>query len=527
MPGDTEIVTPEGTATLAALFEQGGNGETVDRFGTEKVEVDASVVSYDRDAKVAEEKEIEAVYRASAQDHSIEVTTAAGRTIEVFPDHRMWTPDGVKRARELEEGDELFTQLRTPSGSSGLEKLDVLDFVNGENVMARNCGSHVDELVEQLGGLTAAAETAGISRKALDNYRRRDSIPVPVLQALEDAAGADLPEDITLAAKRDTVEVPRIIDRTAFSRLLGLYAAEGYARRSREEGAEFYQVNICYGEDELAALIEQTIEDVFEMEPTDADHEKIISSRIVYDLFQSLGAGEGAHTKQVPDVILGGADEHVKAFLSTYFAGDGSVEAGRLHVTCQSVSRDLLEGVGLLLQRFGMFYRIRESTRAAGGILVDKYGKQHYEGREFTSYKLHIRSEHAVSFGEEVGFALQRKQNVLENDYSLVRTPREDRMNDLVKDEITDIRVTQADEQYMYDIEVADNHNFATRSGVVSQNCDGDEDSIILLMDALLNFSRQFLPDQRGTRTMDAPLILSTVLHPDEVDDESWNVDVA
>ncbi|MDY6768843.1 MAG: DNA polymerase II large subunit, partial [Candidatus Nanohaloarchaea archaeon] len=53
------------------------------------------------------------------------------------------------------------------------------------------------------------------------------------------------------------------------------------------------------------------------------------------------------------------------------------------------------------------------------------------------------------------------------------------------------------------------------------RNCDGDEDSIILLMDALLNFSRQFLPDQRGTRTMDAPLILSTVLHPDEVDDES------
>ncbi|MDY6768744.1 MAG: DNA polymerase II large subunit, partial [Candidatus Nanohaloarchaea archaeon] len=58
------------------------------------------------------------------------------------------------------------------------------------------------------------------------------------------------------------------------------------------------------------------------------------------------------------------------------------------------------------------------------------------------------------------------------------------------------------------------------------RNCDGDEDSIILLLDALLNFSRQFLPDQRGTRTMDAPLILSTVLHPDEVDDESWNVDV-
>lgn len=58
------------------------------------------------------------------------------------------------------------------------------------------------------------------------------------------------------------------------------------------------------------------------------------------------------------------------------------------------------------------------------------------------------------------------------------------------------------------------------------RNADGDEDSIILLMDALLNFSRQFLPDARGSRTMDAPLILSTVLNPDEVDDESWNVDI-
>jgi len=57
------------------------------------------------------------------------------------------------------------------------------------------------------------------------------------------------------------------------------------------------------------------------------------------------------------------------------------------------------------------------------------------------------------------------------------------------------------------------------------RNCDGDEDSVILLLDALLNFSRRFLPDRRGSRSMDAPLILSSVLNPDEVDDEAWNVD--
>ena len=57
------------------------------------------------------------------------------------------------------------------------------------------------------------------------------------------------------------------------------------------------------------------------------------------------------------------------------------------------------------------------------------------------------------------------------------------------------------------------------------RNCDGDEDSIILLMDALLNFSRAFLPDKRGG-LMDAPLVLSTRLNPDEIDKEAHNLDL-
>lgn len=51
------------------------------------------------------------------------------------------------------------------------------------------------------------------------------------------------------------------------------------------------------------------------------------------------------------------------------------------------------------------------------------------------------------------------------------------------------------------------------------RNTDGDEDTIILLMDGLLNFSRFFLPVSRGG-TMDAPLVLSMEIPPEEVDDE-------
>ncbi len=56
------------------------------------------------------------------------------------------------------------------------------------------------------------------------------------------------------------------------------------------------------------------------------------------------------------------------------------------------------------------------------------------------------------------------------------------------------------------------------------RNCDGDEDCVILAMDALLNFSRSFLPDKRGG-LMDAPLVLTTRLDPNEIDKEAHNVD--
>jgi len=58
------------------------------------------------------------------------------------------------------------------------------------------------------------------------------------------------------------------------------------------------------------------------------------------------------------------------------------------------------------------------------------------------------------------------------------------------------------------------------------RNCDGDEDSIMMLMDGLLNFTQSILPANRGGR-MDAPLVLTTRLNASEIDKEALNVDCA
>ena len=57
------------------------------------------------------------------------------------------------------------------------------------------------------------------------------------------------------------------------------------------------------------------------------------------------------------------------------------------------------------------------------------------------------------------------------------------------------------------------------------RNCDGDEDCVMLLMDGILNFSKTFLPNQRGGR-MDAPLVMSSRIDPAEIDDEAHNMDI-
>jgi DNA polymerase II large subunit len=57
------------------------------------------------------------------------------------------------------------------------------------------------------------------------------------------------------------------------------------------------------------------------------------------------------------------------------------------------------------------------------------------------------------------------------------------------------------------------------------RDCDGDEDTIMLALDTLLNFSRRFLPAQIGG-IMDAPLLLIPFVTPREVQRQAHDFDV-
>ncbi|MEM2901329.1 MAG: DNA polymerase II large subunit [Candidatus Bathyarchaeia archaeon] len=56
------------------------------------------------------------------------------------------------------------------------------------------------------------------------------------------------------------------------------------------------------------------------------------------------------------------------------------------------------------------------------------------------------------------------------------------------------------------------------------RDCDGDEDSISLLMDVLLNFSHSYLPEKIGGM-MDAPMLITLKVLPDEIARQAFNME--
>ncbi|PSP51074.1 DNA polymerase II large subunit, partial [Halobacteriales archaeon QH_7_68_42] len=59
------------------------------------------------------------------------------------------------------------------------------------------------------------------------------------------------------------------------------------------------------------------------------------------------------------------------------------------------------------------------------------------------------------------------------------------------------VEYVSTDVDYTYSLTVSDTHRLVAND-LVAEQCDGDEDCVMLLMDGLLNFSHQYLPDQRG-----------------------------
>jgi DNA polymerase large subunit len=75
--------------------------------------------------------------------------------------------------------------------------------------------------------------------------------------------------------------------------------------------------------------------------------------------------------------------------------------------------------------------------------------------------------------------------------------PRKTEGSSIERDEITHVEIVDPDVDSTYCLTVEKTHTLVANN-ILTGNCDGDEDCVMLLMDGLLNFSKLYLPDKRG-----------------------------
>jgi DNA polymerase II large subunit len=210
-----------------------------------------------------------------------------------------------------------------------------------------------------------------------------------------------------------------------------------------------------------------------------------------------------AKTKRVPNFVYGLPKDKICALLRSYFTGDGSCSLqSTLEVNLTSVNKWLVDGVSILL----MFSGIKHS------IYEDKIGIYGREARKFI---------------EEIGFLGEKQKHAEEllKKWQVKKgQARTSFDEDVFIDKVVEKKEVSSQDKYVYNLTV-DTHHSLICSGITTFQCDGDEDCVMLLMDGLLNFSRSYLPDRRGGQ-MDAPLVLTSRIDPNEVDKEAHNVDV-
>lgn len=185
------------------------------------------------------------------------------------------------------------------------------------------------------------------------------------------------------------------------------------------------------------------------------------------------------------------------------------------------------------IDRLGTYYS--DPARPFATRTVDPNGQIHI--RKITSVSIHRAPAALIRFttsrGRDLVVTPDHAMLVWDTSYLRKLKAVELKVGDAVpvfegtcvmSDRIVAADPVPAPEERVYCLTVDTDHSLVA-NGIFTGQCDGDEDCIMLLLDGLINFSRSFLPENRGG-TMDAPLVLTSRIDPAEIDKEALNVDV-
>lgn len=227
-----------------------------------------------------------------------------------------------------------------------------------------------------------------VSAKSLKNGERISSIKLLPENCIDSINLKSISEAEFLRARRKMPEMFQLNEITGW--IFGAYLSEGncvknFVSISNTDEAFLQKIR------EFSSIFGLTYNEYDNLRGFARGHDLHINSSLLSAIL-SKTCGKGSREKKVPFFAFSAKESFVKGLLQAYFEGDGNISVERGAIRASSNSKDLIDGIALLLARFGIF-----SYKGSG--------------KQFT---ISIPAKYAPLFREKIGLVSLKKAKKLD-----------------------------------------------------------------------------------------------------------------
>lgn len=190
-----------------------------------------------------------------------------------------------------------------------------------------------------------------------------------------------------------------------------------------------------------------------------------IHSVLLAKLLKTL-CNTGSSNKKVPTIAFNAPDIFITNLIDGYFSGDGTVNKRNGYIIASSASKELINGISILLNYFGIFSYMSGTQ--------PKYNNIGSKNLKY-SHTLTVRNKFAQIFAEKIHLTEVKKQKrlveiTLTKQYMYIYGKYQKNMphdRDVYFDPIVSIDLGKGTCDYVYDLTVEKTRNFQLLNGLV------------------------------------------------------------
>ena len=500
-----EIEAPRADELIDEVLDNEGYKTREDGFEVNReFDDDIKAVSFDEEGNV-DFKEVSALIRHENDKQVFEINTSRGK-ISVTEDHSVFVTEGseieAKPVRDLEEGECIIVPSNPDLEAEGLEEEnDLFEIISDEECYISVPEEEQDEIQNKVEELIMPAIKEEYGSHNVYRYKtfRRDA-------PLEFYKEVGTVPSCKVRLKANAEPIDRFFENSdELYRLLGYLLSEGALDRG-----DIYNTDEEIIEDAIRCIEKLTGVSPNVKEDVREDRQVCYAVRVpatFMKALEELGLSiTDTNNKQIPSFLFGAEDEKIREFINAYRLGDGTLYEEKGYSKLYTNSGEMATQLSLLVRKLGY----KSSTRQAGNtwevlysewkndpywplwdLLDESREKLREEGFDYEEIKKEFANDRTNNRMKTA--SKQRVEDLFDKGVRSLRKPVE---GDISVERVREIEEVDYGDDYVYDLEVPGNQNFLCGPHPIFAH-----------------------------NTMDAPLILSTVLNPDEVDDEAWAVE--